>query len=452
KMRILKLTAENFMKLTAVEISPTGNVVQITGKNAAGKSSVLDAIEATLCGGRNLPKKPIRDGEESATVITEIGEEGEPDVPLYKVTRRFFGATSRLTVETVGGARSEVKSPQTFLDGIVGNLSFDPLAFSKLPPTEQRTTVMEFLGLNLEEYDTKILTLKNRRSDVRKDKERRQHDADAITSTVGLPPQELSSETLLAELKVIQTYNEKRQETLADRAVYTNELQSCDKDIAAAKKAIADWQSRLSVLQDARLRVVKALASNPEVKPKDTAEVEIKLKSLEETNKAIRLNETKQLALVDVQKHTNAYADLGAEIKIVEKNKAKKMAESVMPVRGLAIQSDGLSFEGIPLEQVNSAKQLEVCVAVSMVMNPKLKVLRINGNDLDNESLLAIGRLADNQGYQIWVEKVSDDSTVGFFIEEGHLASETQMNTAINPITPVLDGGLSVELTNNENQ
>ena len=49
-MKILKLTAENFKKLSAVEITPDGNVVVISGKNGAGKSSVLDAIEAALCG------------------------------------------------------------------------------------------------------------------------------------------------------------------------------------------------------------------------------------------------------------------------------------------------------------------------------------------------------------------------------------------------------------------
>ena len=36
-MKIIKLVAENLKRLTAVEITPTGNVVEITGKNSAGK-------------------------------------------------------------------------------------------------------------------------------------------------------------------------------------------------------------------------------------------------------------------------------------------------------------------------------------------------------------------------------------------------------------------------------
>ena len=43
-MKILELRAENIKKLVAVEIKPDGNIVEITGKNGAGKTSVLDSI------------------------------------------------------------------------------------------------------------------------------------------------------------------------------------------------------------------------------------------------------------------------------------------------------------------------------------------------------------------------------------------------------------------------
>lgn len=49
-MKIVSLTAENVKKLTVVEITPAGNLVQITGKNGQGKSSVLDAIWWALAG------------------------------------------------------------------------------------------------------------------------------------------------------------------------------------------------------------------------------------------------------------------------------------------------------------------------------------------------------------------------------------------------------------------
>jgi len=414
-MKILKLVAENFKKLSAVEITPDGNVVVISGKNAAGKSSVLDAIEAALCGGRSLPKQPIKTGEIRAKVEVDMGE--------YKVTRKFFGANSTLKVESIGeNTVAEVRSPQAFLDKIVGEISFDPLAFLKKQPAEQRNILMEFLGLNLEEFATKIATLKTQRSDVRKEKERKLHEAEGITTTPNLPPQEISSESLLVELNSITIHNEKCQEIASENRVGRVRLQSVEVDIATAEKSIQNWKNRLVTLQATKADVEKTL--HQEVPTQDPAEVEAKLKSLSATNEAIRRNAQKKQAIDAADIHAATYTEIGDEIKVVENQKAKKLAETVMPVKGLTILPDGLAYGGIPLEQVNAAKQLEICVAISMALNPKLKVLRINGNDLDHDSLATVGELVAGKDYQVWVEKVSDDNTIGFYIEDGHLIEE----------------------------
>ena len=73
-MKIISFKAENFKRLVSVEITPKGNVVKITGKNAEGKSSILDAIWCA-CGGKDvMPEKPIRAGQESATIELDLGE------------------------------------------------------------------------------------------------------------------------------------------------------------------------------------------------------------------------------------------------------------------------------------------------------------------------------------------------------------------------------------------
>ena len=62
-MKIIQLQIENFKKIKAIQITPENNTVIVGGRNAQGKSSVLDAIFATL-GGRagNTADRPIRDG------------------------------------------------------------------------------------------------------------------------------------------------------------------------------------------------------------------------------------------------------------------------------------------------------------------------------------------------------------------------------------------------------
>ena len=434
-MKILKLTAENFKKLSAVEITPDGNVVIISGKNGAGKSSVLDGLEATLRGGRCLPKQPIKTGEVRAKVETVLGETelGEP-IPKYKVTRKFFGTSSTLKVETCGETKSEIRSPQAFLDSVVGDISFDPLAFLNKQPAEQRNTLMEFLGLNLEEFTNKTIALKAERSVVLENKKRKLHEAESITTTPNLPPQEVSSESLLADLKTIQVYNEKYQKIEVANASHKTQLVRLNEDIVAAQKALLDWQNRLDTLAAQRTDIVALLEKQPNLQKVDTAEVEAKLKSLSTTNEAIRRNAQKKEAMATMERYVEEYSKLGDDIKVVENEKAKKLAEVVMPVKGLTILPDGLGYNGLPLEQECQSKRLKICVAIAMAMNPKLTVLRIDGNGLDKDSLVAIGELVAGTEYQIWIEKVSDDNKIGFYIEDGSLVMpKTDYSKPVDP-------------------
>ena len=89
-MKIISLQAENFKKITAVNIEPDSNVIPITGKNGAGKTSVLDAIFNTLAGTKNAPDVPIHNGSEKAEVTIDLGD--------FKVTRTWKGDTSTLKI------------------------------------------------------------------------------------------------------------------------------------------------------------------------------------------------------------------------------------------------------------------------------------------------------------------------------------------------------------------
>ena len=64
-MKILAFHAENFKLIKVVIIKPDGNIVEITGKNAQGKTSVLDGIYVALSGmaGVELPSEKTEQGE-----------------------------------------------------------------------------------------------------------------------------------------------------------------------------------------------------------------------------------------------------------------------------------------------------------------------------------------------------------------------------------------------------
>lgn len=68
-MKIIELRAENFKRLSAVRIRPDGSLFQIGGRNAQGKSSVLDAVQAALGGLEAVPDRPIRNGAWHAAAV-----------------------------------------------------------------------------------------------------------------------------------------------------------------------------------------------------------------------------------------------------------------------------------------------------------------------------------------------------------------------------------------------
>ena len=108
-MQIIGLVAENYKRLRVVEITPKGRVIQITGKNGQGKTSVLDAIWAALVGAKAMPDKPVRKGADRARIKLDLGE--------LVVTRTIApGGTHTLTVENAKGTK--IASPQGMLDAV----------------------------------------------------------------------------------------------------------------------------------------------------------------------------------------------------------------------------------------------------------------------------------------------------------------------------------------------
>jgi DNA repair exonuclease SbcCD ATPase subunit len=81
-MQIVALEIDNLKRIRTVLIVPKGPLVQITGANGSGKSSVLDGIYWAIAGKKAIDAAtPVRQGEETARVKLDLGE--------VVVTRKF---------------------------------------------------------------------------------------------------------------------------------------------------------------------------------------------------------------------------------------------------------------------------------------------------------------------------------------------------------------------------
>jgi chromosome segregation ATPase len=425
-MKIVKLTAENFMRLVAVEISPQGNAIMITGKNAAGKSSVLDAIMSALCGKRYQPEKPIRDGQDHAEVVVETEN---------FIIKRTFTAKGGGTVTVSNAEGMKASSPQKMLDKLVGEIAFEPMEFFKdgkdvKKQREQRAMLMQLVGLDFTDIDKKIKAVKAERSAVKTSKETYDFEAGQIPEMPDVGDELVSMDELTTKLRIATKHNEKQVELQGaiddGQRLLTSYMEKLDASIGA----ITALKKQLTFAEQQK-------ANNQE----EIAKIEAKLDGLagqmeplidlDAINRSIGLVEQSNNLVRDKLRRTELvkksadksreFAALGKKMKTLDAQKAARLGAAKMPIEKLSVDENTILYNNIPLSQVNESMQLQIAVAISMALNPKLKVILMKGNDLDAENLEAVCTMARDKDYQVWIEKVSDDKSnkTGFIIEDG---------------------------------
>ncbi len=412
-LRIHELHAENYKRLVVVDISPFGNVVTVSGRNAQGKSSVLDAIWAALAGGEasRATQQPIRDGQDTAVVRLDLGD--------IVVTRRWTkDDAGTLTVESADGAR--YSSPQKVLDELLGRRAFDPLAFVRQSPKDQVATLVSTVDLPFDPADLERQRkgVYDQRTEVGRDVARLEAQLEAYPpADPKLPTEESSASALLAEAEAAHATN-----ATIDRAI---------DDLGNAESAAERAREALKLAQEAVKQAEKDLSDRraaldhlPE--RVDVSEITARLDGLEELNRRIRQQKNREAVATELADRKAERARFTIKLEEIEKTKAAALAAVEFPVPGLSFDDAGVTLNGIPLSQASSAEQLRVSVALAMAANPKLRVLRImDGSLLDSESMQIIGELAEENDYQVWVEVVDESGKVGVVIEDGSVKQGT---------------------------
>lgn len=410
-MKIVRLTAENVKRIKAVEIQPSGPVQIIAGRNAQGKSSILDSIWLALGGGAaaKATKKPIRDGEDSAYVQLDLGD--------MVVTRTWTndGKPTKLTVESKDGAR--YGSPQSMLDALVGKLSFDPLAFIQQSDKEQVETLLGLVSLP---FDINALDLQRQSIyETRRFTGQQRDSAKGALASMqvpadGSPVAEVSSASIIAEYESAQNAMRDREDVLREEA-------SAEGEHANAVAALRDAQERFdaSNLYWAKAKeAVAALGDAP-----DLDAIRERLSSVEDVNAGARAAAKYRSAKEQVAALDAEYREATVAIEKIDKAKADGLAAAKFPIEGLSFAGGGVTYGGIPFSQSSSAEQLRVSLAMAMAMSPDLRVIRItDGSLLDSENMALIEEMAVAHDFQIWIERVDESGAVGVVIEDGQVS------------------------------
>lgn len=414
-MQIVKLTAENVKRLKAVRITPDGNLVIVQGRNGQGKTSVLDSIWFALGGGaaqKDTPQ-PIRSGADRAEVTLDLGD--------LRVVRRWTKSGSTLTVTDKDGGK--VASPQQLLDRLNGRLWFDPLAFSQQDDRAQLATLLELVELPFrpEEVAAQRKRLFDQRTEVGRELRRVQAQLEQMPlPEPGLPEEELSVADLLAELRGLQTVQAEQAALLAEHTRLERRRDEAMAAVAAAEAALLAAKEAA----DAASSELELCAERVEgLVPVDTAPVEEKLATVDQTNQKVRSRVSRETVLHQSLELLGQQDDLTHQIDELDRTKATALAAAAMPIEGLAFDDAGVTYRGVPFRQCSAAERLRVSLAMAMAMNPEIRVIRItDGSLLDDDNLALVAAMAEEHGYQVWIERVGRDGETGIVIEDGEVA------------------------------
>lgn len=426
-LRIIGLMAENFKRLVAVEIKPTGNVVEIVGPNEAGKSSIMDAISAALGGDDAVPEMPIRKGETEATIRVDLGE--MVIIKTFKMREDGKSFITRFRVENADGFKAT--SPQTLLDGLLGRFSFDPMEFDRLKMPEKFEVMKSFVpGIDFAALAKSDEKDRKDRTDINRDIKALAAQITAIAIPKDAPTEKVDEAALVEEIGQVGTFNGEIEARKARREQAAAEIQTKRKEAddamtrVKALRAEADKLEAAAMAADAAADALctKLREAPPLDAPKDVAEVRARLDAAKAVN-AIVDRRVSRAALQAKHDSLKAKSDaLSTAITKRQVDKIEAIANAKLPVEGLEFGDGVILLNGIPLDQCSAAQRLRTSVAIAMAVNPRLKVLRINeGSLLDRRGMQIIAEMCEGRGYQAWVEKVDDDAKSGFIIEEGRL-------------------------------
>lgn len=418
-LKIISLQAENVKRLVAVRIDPRGNLVQITGKNAQGKTSVLDSIWWALAGAGNVQNAPIRKGQNKATIKLDLGEV----VVTRTFTKREDGtAGTSITVENADGAR--FPSPQRLLDSLLGSLTFDPLAFARMKPKDQFDALKGFVpDVDFAAIERATKADFDKRTAVNRRAKELAAQAAAIQIPAAVPVDKIDEGALVDELAAVGKHNGDIEVRKANRERVTADAKKC-REVAQQHRAEA---ARLTALAEEcegeAAALEKKLADAPTLpEPKDEAEIRRRLDDAKRTN-ALVDQAARRRQLADEAAKAEAEAEaLTAAMATREQDKREKIAAAQLPVDGLGFGEEAITLNGLPFEQASDAEQLRVSCAIAMASNPRLRVIRVrDGSLLDDDAMALLGRMADERDMQVWVERVDSTGKVGFVLEDGEV-------------------------------
>ena len=411
------LEIENVKRVKAVALKPSPiGLTIIGGKNGAGKTTVLDAIVWALAGDRYKPSEAAREGSMTPPHIKLTLSNG--------LTVERKGKNAALTVTDPTGKRAG----QQLLNEFISTLALDLPRFMQASAKEKADTLLQILGIGpqLKQLDDEISRAYAQRTAVGQMRDQKQAYADELPEYPNVPEEEISVQELLTRHGDILRRN-------AENKRARDELENMKARRALILKQIIDVTNSLNELIERREALENAITTAEKdaktLHDESTEEIEENLRDIEETNRKVRANLTKENAIEAAAQESEKYRQLTRYIDNKRCERMDLLEGADLPLPELTVENGELKYRGHSWDCMSGSEQLRVATAIVRKLNPEMGfVLMDKLEQMDVDTLNEFGTWLENEGLQAIATRVSTGEECAVIISDGYIAGNDSSN------------------------
>ena len=416
-VKITSFEAENVKRIKAVQFTPSEDGLTIIGgKNANGKTSVLDGIVYALGGEKNRPKNFNREG---SAVPGKIRIELSNGIIVER-----SGKNASLKVTDPSGRKGGQKLLNEFIEPLALNLP----KFMNASDKEKGETLLQIIGVGeeLAELDKKENFIYSERTLVGRDADKKSKLAEALEYYPDAPDELVSASDLIKQQQEILARNGENQHKRDRVKEITFEKHRIFDEAQRLENQIAELTARLEERKKAYEKTAEdeaiAMKDAAQLEDESTAEIEESIANIEEINRRVRANLTKANAVDEAEQLRNEYDKMTGELEAVRSQRKALLDSADLPLEGLSVSEGALVYKGQQWSDMSSAEQLIVATAIVRKLNPECGfVLMDKLEQMDTDTLAEFGEWLEAEGLQVIATRVSTGDECSIIIEDGYV-------------------------------
>jgi len=437
-MRITYLSIKDYLGIKFFQTDKLGKLNLITGKNGIGKSTIVKAIQAGLGSVSGVMPKMIRSGEDEAEIIIKLDND-------MTVRRRLTGTANQVKVTTGDAVMSK---PNTFLAGLIGPCTFNPVELYNAKPGERRQMILSAMkvvltaddveeslsdipdyAIKFTDYDFSkhgLVVLEEIQKDVYEERSRVNRDVSRLQAVLETAKRDLPAVDPQYEgfdYDVAMKNHKAAMQLVRDNEELKAEIRRKQTEHAAnsglmgqIKAQIVELKGRLDYISNQQValdaEVIDLQNKVDEFQPPDIEGMEATLKGYQGYIKASSARDGLKAKEGELEGAKKQQAALDAAYKVLKNELPRSiMAKAQMPVDGLEVEGDDILINGVSIDTLSTSEKIRLAVRIARFLSSeaKLKVILVDGFEaLDPEARQAFIEESEGDDFEYFVTQVTD--------------------------------------------